>query len=83
MKLNHTSIGGGLKDDRSAFGNTGAVVNRMNTIRSELGSSFGQRTSYMGLTFSTTKSPVFIPFNMASKNMLNQGKIPKTGVIKY
>ncbi len=82
-ELNHTSIGGGLKDDKSAFGNTGAVVNRMNTIRGELGSSFGQRTSYMGLSFSPTKNPVFIPFNMASKNMLNQGRIPSRGVIKY
>ena len=81
-EINHTNIGGGLKDDRSSFGMTGPVVDRMNSIRNELGSSFGQRTSYMGVTFSPTEKPSYIPFSEASKKMLNHDIIPFNSFVK-
>ncbi len=73
-ELMHTAIGGNLNDPAS-FGMTGPVVNRINTIRSQLGVSFGQRMSYMGLRLSNT-GPALIPFDSSSLGRLKVGKLP-------
>ncbi|WP_246011593.1 RHS repeat domain-containing protein [Flavobacterium piscinae] len=50
------------------WGETGRIVNTMNSIRKELGSSYGQRLSY--LSFNS-----FIPFDLENKNyVLNHMK---------
>jgi hypothetical protein len=79
----HSAVGGGLTDPPrgSGLGPTGAVVDRMNIVRSEMntqGYNYGQRTSYEGVTFSPTGSPAYLPFDANSLNNLQRGIVPAT-----
>jgi RHS repeat-associated protein len=76
-ELLHTDMEGALSDDKTAFGQTGAVVDKMNIIRSELGADYGQRLSYQGTYFNTTtKLPYYIPFDSNSFTDLSNGNTP-------
>jgi RHS repeat-associated protein len=79
----HSAVGGGLTDplSGSGLGPTGAVVDRMNIVRSEMNSqgyNYGQRTSYEGVTFSPTGTPAYLPFDANSLNNLRRGLVPST-----
>lgn len=74
----HTAVGLS-QPDAKGFGNTGAVVDRMNIVRQELnsqGGNYGHRTSYEGLTFSPTGNPAYIPFDNSSLRSLQNGNAP-------
>jgi RHS repeat-associated protein len=68
--------------EKTTFGRTGTVVDRMNTVRSELnaqGGNYGIRTSYRGLYFNpTTRKPIYIPFNSSSKSRMSGGNTPSS-----
>ncbi|QJD95750.1 RHS repeat-associated core domain-containing protein [Mucilaginibacter robiniae] len=77
----HSILGGGLVDPplSSGFGPTGATVNKMNLIRSELnqkGANFGQRTSYQATEFFPGTPPAYLPFSNNSLNSLQRGIVP-------
>lgn len=73
-EIQHTTLGGSHKDDKTAFGKTGPVVDKMNKIRGELGSDFGQRTSYQALIISG--GGTFIPFSSKAFNVMQGGISP-------
>ncbi|WP_159288372.1 RHS repeat domain-containing protein [Tenacibaculum maritimum] len=75
-EIDHTSIGvskTGHGAESTTFGLTGTVVDNMNKIRRELGSSYGQRTSYSALK---TYSGNFIPFSTSSLSTLKSNPTP-------
>jgi RHS repeat-associated protein len=76
----HTSVGGNLRDPSGppVLGTTGPVVDRMNTVRSELGSSFGQRLSYAGWRL-RPGGPAYLPFDRSSLLRLQRGLAPRSG----
>ena len=78
----HSNVGLGASDDKSRFGATGPVVDKMNIIRSQLGPSFGQRKSYMGLQVGNSG---YLPFDSRSLRRLLYGRTPLPGskYIKY
>ncbi|MDO6812238.1 DUF6443 domain-containing protein [Tenacibaculum soleae] len=80
-EMQHSAFGLGVGDDKSAFGRTGKVVDRMNTIRKELGSSYGQRTSYMGMNLGGSKT--YIPFDKGAKRRLSSGSTPSSKSQKF
>ena len=63
-----TGIGGNLKGDKSAFGRTDDVEDKMNQIREELGTDWGQRMSHTPGKIQGDKSPGYIPFDERSMN---------------
>lgn len=70
--------------EKNQFGVTTDVVNRMNSIRGELGTSWGQRTSYRGIQFSSG-GKAYLPFDNNSKASMIKGYAPnkKTQFIAY
>lgn len=78
----HSNVGGSLSDPTGpiVFGQTGDVVDRMNIIRSQLGSDYGQRTSYAALPLGQY---AYIPFSQVTRTMLSHGLIPSTSFIRY
>jgi RHS repeat-associated protein len=76
----HTPMGGSLKDDLSSFGATGSVVDRINTIRSELGSEYGQRKSYKAVEINGKK---YLPFSLSSLHSLKENIVPTGMRIEY
>ena len=87
-ELTHTDIGGNLSDPQTTtlpngskvvpFGQTGATVNFMNTVRGQLnqqGGNFGTRTSY-------GKMPInglfYVPFSTKSSGLIQRGIVPAT-----
>lgn len=79
----HSGVGMGVSDPPrgSGVGLTGAVVDRMNIVRSELNSqgyNYGQRTSYEAVSFSPTLTPGYLPFDANSLNNLQRGIVPAT-----
>lgn len=80
----HSNVAeGGAKghgSEKTNFGSTGTVVNRMNVIRQELnsqGNNYGNRESYQGVYFNpSTQKPVYIPFNKSAVNQINNGSSP-------
>lgn len=76
----HSNVGGGLSDPRtSTFGLTGQVVDRMNTIRAQLGPDYGQRLSYSALPIG---GYAYLPFAPIAKMMLDQNRIPSSYYIR-
>jgi len=72
-EINHTKVGGGLRDTP---GNPGPTVTKMNTIRSELnalGGNYGQRLDYYGTQIGGN---VFLPFNRPAKEFIILGIPP-------
>ena len=82
-EIQHTNLGGAHVDDVSGIGKTGAVVDKMNIIRSQLGNDFGQRTSYMSVFISGAGT--FIPFSSKALNVMQGGIAPilTGGYISY
>ncbi len=89
-ELGHTDIGGKRVDPTTTtspsgtktvpFGELGTNVPRMNIIRRELGSSYGERTSYGSLPIGGHK---YIPFSGQSKTDLERGLVPANSYIQY
>ncbi|HTK19771.1 MAG TPA: RHS repeat-associated core domain-containing protein, partial [Mucilaginibacter sp.] len=78
----HSLLGGSLTDPpvSAGFGPTGATVDKMNIIRSELnqkGANFGQRSSYQGIVLSVGGA-AYLPFNTTSLNSLQGGNPPNS-----
>ena len=75
----------GHGDEKINFGNTGSVVDRINTVRSELntlGGNYGIRQSYQAIYFnSQTQSPMFLPFDSSSLNSLINGNTPASNTM--
>ena len=75
-EIDHTNIGiskTGHGAESSTFGLTGTVVDRMNTIRRQLGSSYGQRMSYPALN---SYGSNYIPFSSSSLSTLRSNPTP-------
>lgn len=66
----HTDVGIGVLhgSEVNIFGQTGTVVDYMNNIRSQLGSDYGIRTSYLGWS---ENARTYIPFDVRSGNILS------------
>jgi hypothetical protein len=89
-ELGHTDIGGKRVDPSTTtlpngtktvpFGELGTNVPVMNRIRSELGSSYGQRTSYGALPIGGN---TYIPFSAQSKTDLERGIVPANSYVQY
>jgi len=89
-ELGHTDIGGKRVDPSTTtlpngtktvpFGELGTNVPVMNRIRSELGSSYGQRTSYGALPIGGN---THIPFSAQSKTDLERGIVPANSYVQY
>jgi RHS repeat-associated protein len=78
-ELDHTSVGSGgatlhSTKEKSDFGALGSTVNRMNKIRGEMGSSFGQRLSY-------ARKDGYIPFSVFDLGLMKRGLNPSTSYI--
>jgi len=80
-EMHHSALGLAVGDDKSSFGSTGGVVDRLNIIRSELGSDYGQRTSYKGVRFNGGRS--FIPMGVGALNSLKNNTPPSTANHKF
>lgn len=63
----HTSLGLSV-GDAEGFGQTGAVVDFMNSVRTQLGKGFGQRYSYNPLAIGNER---YIPFDKASLEVMS------------
>ena len=65
-ELLHTDVGISTLHGSEAYswGQTGTVVNVMNSIRGQLGESYGQRLSYIGLN---EEGVTYVPFDASSK----------------
>ncbi len=70
-ELLHTEIGlnrlHGLEAQQ--FGRTGTIVNAMNAIRGQLGDDYGQRTSYLALSYGGKSH---LPFDSGNKTLLRR-----------
>ena len=77
----HSKFGGSGVDDKNNWG-TGLVVDFMNKIRQELGSSYGVRENYVGIPI---EQEAYIPFDKSSLNSLKSGNKPDSNskYIKY
>ena len=77
----HSKFGGSGVDDKNNWG-TGIVVDFMNKIRQELGSSYGVRENYVGIPI---EQEAYIPFDKSSLNSLKSGNKPDSNskYIKY
>ena len=77
----HSKFGGSGVDDKNNWG-TGIVVDFMNKIRKELGSSYGVRENYVGIPI---EQEAYIPFDKSSLNSLKSGNKPDSNskYIKY
>ncbi|RXG11243.1 RHS repeat-associated protein, partial [Leeuwenhoekiella aestuarii] len=85
-EMHHSALGLGVGDDKSKFGATGGVVDRMNKIRGELSNqsfmqSYGQRTSYMARSSSGGKA--YLPMDQGSYKRLNGNQKPTTASQKF
>ncbi|MDB9837145.1 hypothetical protein OAC51_09650, partial [Flavobacteriaceae bacterium] len=80
-EMHHSALGLGVGDDRSRLGSTGGVVDRLNVIRSELGSDYGQRTSYRAIRFNGGNS--FLPMGTGALNNLQNSILPSTSNHKF
>ncbi|NCP58749.1 MAG: hypothetical protein GW839_00400 [Flavobacteriales bacterium] len=75
-EIDHTDIGlskTGHGAESTTFGLTGTVVDRMNKIRRQLGSSYGQRMSYASLN---SYGSNYIPFSSSSLSILRSNPTP-------
>ncbi len=79
-ELDHTIIGSGDLDGGNLFGHTGPVVDRMNKIRRQMGSDWGQRMSYGPKQLGDKR---FIPFDTQSRTFLTGGIHPIHPVSKF
>ncbi len=80
----HSNVGLAQSDPNPPiFGQTGPVVDMMNTVRGELGADYGQRMSYGEQVVNNGQS--FIPFDQDARRMLKKGYAPhpKSLFIKY
>jgi RHS repeat-associated protein len=83
-ELGHTPVGGGYHDPIGigADGSftPGPNVNRINTVRRQLGPSFGQRMIYndIGINFTpfNKKGDIYSPYSNQSLNQLRSGQTP-------
>ena len=85
-EMHHSALGLGVGDDKSKFGATGGVVDRLNTMRSQLSNqsfmqSYGQRTSYQARGFSGGKA--YLPMDAGSYTRLNGNRKPTTASQKF
>ncbi len=88
-ELGHTDLGGAEVDPSTfttpsgakavKFGELGTNVPKMNSIRKQLGSSYGQRTSYGSMPIGGN---TYIPFSVGAKTDLERGIIPANSYIK-
>jgi len=80
----HSAAGMSLPD-KNGFGQTGAVVDRMNKVRGELnaqGGNYGKRMSYKGLFFKSNIRTNYIPFGVSSY-LLMKSAIPPVRENKF
>ncbi|NII29578.1 RHS repeat-associated core domain-containing protein [Pseudoflavitalea sp. X16] len=86
-ELRHTVIGG-MHDDPSeplSF-DLGSNEELVNQIRKEMGPDWGQRTAYgpvLGLSEDKKSMMLYVPFDQAAKESLQQIKVPTTKFIRY
>ena len=88
-ELGHTDLGGSEVDPQTfttpggtkavIFGELGTNVPKMNRIRSQLGSSYGQRTSYGSMPIGGN---TYLPFSTEAKSDLERGIVPANSYIK-
>jgi RHS repeat-associated protein len=88
-ELGHTDLGGSEVDPQTFttpsgakavnFGELGTNVPKMNRIRRQLGSSFGQRTSYGSMPIGGN---TYLPFSTGAKSDLERGIVPANSYIK-
>ncbi len=88
-ELGHTNVGGSKVDPQTfttpsgaktvKFGKLGTNVPKMTRIRRQLGSSYGQRTSYGSMPIG---SNTYLPFSKGTKSDLERGIVPATSYIK-
>jgi hypothetical protein len=88
-ELGHTDLGGSEVDPQTFttpsgtkavnFGELGTNVPKMNRIRSQLGSSYGQRTSYGSMPIGGN---TYLPFSTGAKSDLERGIVPANSYIK-
>ena len=89
-ELGHTDLGGSKVDPQTTttpngskivvFGELGTNVPKMNRIRRQLGSSYGQRTSYGSMPIGRNN---YLPFSSVTKSNLEKRIVPTTYFIKY
>lgn len=89
-ELGHTDLGGAKSDPTPVtlpsgakavpFGELGTNVPKINRIRRQLGSSYGQRTSYGSLPVGGNN---YIPFSEGSKSDLERGIVPANSYIQH
>jgi hypothetical protein len=85
-EMHHSALGLGVGDDKSTFGATGGVVDRMNLIRGQLSNqsfiqSYGTRTSYQAKGFRGGKA--YLPMGPGSYKRLNGNMKPTTASQKF
>lgn len=68
----HSNVGM-MAGDASSVGATGPVVDTMNRIRMDLGTGFGQRTSYPAVPMS---NGTYLPFDQGSLRDIQRGILP-------
>lgn len=88
-ELGHTDLGGSKVDPQTFttpsgakavnFGELGTNVPKMNRIRRQLGSSYGQRTSYGSMPIGGN---TYLPFSTGAKSDLERGIVPANSYIK-
>jgi len=78
-ELGHTDLGGNLKDV-TGWGTNGANVNQMNTIRSQMGTNWGQRYYYSYPVSMSTDT--YMPFSKSALSDLQNGFPPRSSFIK-
>lgn len=76
----HSNVGisqpdGTSMSQKRTIGHTGPVVDIMNTIRSQVGSSFGQRLSYPAAPINGS---LYIPFDRSSLRSVKRGIVPSS-----
>ena len=69
----HSNVGMIAGDDASSIGATGPVVDTMNRIRMDLGTGFGQRTSYPAIQMT---NGTYLPFDQGSLRDIQRGILP-------
>ncbi len=79
-ELSHTKIGGSLSDGSMAWGVPGPAEDRMNLIRSQMGSDYGQRMSYAARLIGGTS---YLPMGPASFNILDGGSTTSAYVVQF
>ena len=79
-EIQHTQVGGGLRDSPYGRGNPGPVASNINIVRTELnaqGGNYGQRMSYPAMLIG---GAAYVGFNGASQSLINAQIAPYPSV---